>query len=210
MKTFNLVFFLVILHSLVNAQEKLLYGIQLGGILSTKHYVTTLTYPVLKSNDDFKLGYSINLIAQVRLSWLFSAQIEPGIVNTGSKFKFSNYKYSLTYITMPLNINLFDTNRIWPFAGTYFSYLISSKIINGTSSRNIYKATSNADFGLNAGIAWKITDKIRLNAKYFYGILNLNKIPFGVFADDMLFLPWSPTKAYNRGFSVNLIYFFVK
>jgi len=210
MKTFNLVFFLVILHSLVNAQEKLLYGIQLGGILSTKHYLTTLTFPVQRFNDDYKLGYSLNLITQVRLSRLFSAQIEPGIINTGSKLKFSNFKYSLTYITIPLNVNLFDTKRIWPFVGSYFSYLISSRLINGTSSSDYYKATSNADFGLNAGIACKITEKIRLNAKYFYGILNLNKIPFGVFADDMLFLPWSPTKAYNRGFSVNLIYFFVK
>lgn len=137
-------------------------------------------YSNLTSNKEYfnacspRIGYHFYTFFEDSFNERFAIRFEPGFVKRVSKEKYNKVSNTvLNYITMPilLNYSLFDNFSL--HVGSETSYRLkknsSSEIYN--DGANEKSNNKRIDIGLNAGIAYQLTNKINLNLRY-----NLNFI----------------------------------
>lgn len=201
---------LVVMGNIAFCQEYVKFGIIGGGDYTTKFHTSNFQDAFLHQTDNYKLGYVVGMSSEIGIIKNLSVLLEPELLKAGSSSGWIQEDYS--YLNFPLEVKLFGNKFLSPFAGGYFSYLVSNRIREesvGSNWNSVYASFTHYDFGLNIGVSAKISERIRLNVKYIYGLSDSNKrvIKHNVFETDDLMLI-IPRSDYNRGFVVYLTYFF--
>jgi len=192
------------------SQEFIRFGVLAGGDYTTKVNVSDLAYANYRHTDDSKVGYVIGLVSEIALIKNISVQIEPELLKAGSND--ASLIRDFTYINLPLELKFFGNKFLSPFIGGYYSYLTSFRVKGENTG---YKWVNQNDFathydmGLNLGMSFKISERIRLNAKFIFGLVNSNTISPS-FHGTLPAIYIIPHKDYNRGLSLYLNYFFLK
>ncbi|MGI9542036.1 MAG: porin family protein [Cyclobacteriaceae bacterium] len=136
---------------------------------------------------DNKVKPGIHLGAFLNFRIIDELYVQPELLYSlqGSHFKRSevslDYKEHLHYINLPILARYYLTENISVHAGPYFGVLISGKAKGnwyGTEiNQNIDQVRSlkSFDFGLVAGIAYQLANRLNIGARLNLGVLNLSK-----------------------------------
>jgi hypothetical protein len=207
-KILILLVLLVQLGNMASSQEYVKFGIIGGGDYTTKFHTSNYQDAFLHQTDNYKLGYAFGMASEIGIIKNLSVLLEPELLKAGSSNGWIQQNNS--YLNFPLEFKLFGNKFLSPFAGGYFSYLVSNRIreeSGGSNWNSVYATFTHYDFGLNFGVSIKISERIRLNVKYIYGLSDSNKRrPFN--NDTFTSMYVIPRNDYNRGFVVYLTYFF--
>lgn len=156
---------------------------------------------------NYKVGYQLGFIIEDQVNDNWGIRIEPGFVNRGSKITYLGSLEStvnLNYINAPILISYSPFEKFSILLGPEVGYRLSAKTtVGGTTNdtKSIYD--SNFDLGINAGISYRLIDKLDIGVRFNRGFVStISDIEFfnqiGIETDN--------TKLYNQGFSVLLTY----
>lgn len=193
----------------VFSQEFVRFGVLAGVDYTTKIHLYDSEFSEYNNSDNYKIGYVVGMTSEIGIIKNISVQIQPELLKAGSNNASLIREY--TYLNFPLELKFFSNKFISPFIGGYYSYLTSYRVKGedtGNKWYSDYDFATHYDMGLNFGLSFKISERIRLNAKYILGLINSNTISpsfHGIYFNDAV-----PHKDYNRGFCAYLTYFFIK
>jgi len=103
---------------------------------------------------------------------------------------------NLSYLTLPILIELRTTNKFYFQFGTELNYLVAAKIKDNTNEGSVLDKYNKFDISIAGGICYYISKKLGLETRYVFGLSQINQRP-DIFGSE-----------YNRTFQVNLIYLF--
>ena len=183
-------FFLLIQAKAQNAH----FGIKAGLNASS------LNYP---DNSDMqtKIGFNAGLLAHIHTSSkMWAIQPELYYSSEGAKSKSnSNESLNLGYLNLPVLIQYMFDNGFRLEAGPQVGFLMSAKSKVGNISTDLKNHMQSAVFSIPLGLGYLTTGGLGFDARYNFGISNINKSDMGpkehsnVFQFD-LFYQFSSTK----------------
>lgn len=138
-----------------------------------------------------KTGFHAGIMAEIGITEVFAIQPEllystQGVIQEGSFLDF-DFKSTtkLDYLNLPIMGKYYIIERFSIELGPQLGILLNSKSkyeMEGESEeQDNKKMTNNMDFGLNAGLSYKLDNGISFGARYNLGLSNIND---GENADD--------------------------
>ena len=191
MKNTFLILFLLLI-SQAYSQKKVNYGAKAGGIFSGFHTNT--------SANTSNFGFNLGAIANLELTKNLNLQSELLLSKKGGDIimgGIGSLNINLMYIDIPVNIQYSFLKKLSFDAGPQINFLINSKgkFYNSFDSSNQeveITDTNSIDFGVNGGLTYSINDKLKIQARYFYGLSKVFK----------------NNRYKNSAVSLSLLYFF--
>ncbi|GJM32202.1 MAG: hypothetical protein DHS20C18_12030 [Saprospiraceae bacterium] len=116
---------------------------------------------------------------------------------------------NLHYLVVPVTLQRQIIRPLWLQGGIEAGYLVASNSkskfndikVEDPNDKDLWKKL---DLALKAGLTWKVSDKIQLNADYQWGILNINQVVFTDINGDPI--EGDNPRSTNRVFSASLSY----
>tara|TARA_B100001142_G_scaffold292849_1_gene311977 strand:+ start:3023 stop:3631 length:609 start_codon:yes stop_codon:yes gene_type:complete len=131
-----------------------------------------------------KIGFLAGGYTSLKIKDKINIRFEIKYIEKGSKnprIKENNFaEISLSYIEIPISINLKQKENIGVEFGLYPAFLIDSEMNDFFSKINIDPAFIKYDFGIFAGINYKITEKMILNTQISNSIIPIRPHVSGV------------------------------
>lgn len=126
--------------------------------------------------DDSQTKLGVHLGAVVNYSFNDRFSVEPGVLFSmkGAKGD-GDYSVNLNYIEVPVNAIYTFPMGLMIHAGPYLGLLMSAKQKAGGAEADIKDFTQTIDFGLNAGVGYKLPMGLFARAQFGYGASNINK-----------------------------------
>lgn len=127
-------------------------------------------------NYNPRLGFYLGIVEEFYVTNEISIQPEILYSNQGGTDQDHNsVKYRLDYLSLPLMIKLYVSDKYSFHLGPQFSYNIYSKgsYIKNSEIINDFSEANKFDFGFNMGFGVEITDNMAVNARYHWGITEI-------------------------------------
>lgn len=155
----------------------------------------------------YKLGFQINAVVGYNINDKFGLRIEPGFANRGTILSYSGLpdsKININYIAIPILLKYSPIDKLSLLLGPEFSYRLTAKSTsdgNTTDLKSIYD--SKIDFGINAGLSYRLIDKLELGLRYNRGFIStISDLRFtDEFGNDK-----GKASLCNQGFTISLTY----
>ncbi|KAB1068350.1 PorT family protein [Tamlana haliotis] len=146
----------------LNAQN-IQYGIK-GGLNFANVYGDNT------ENIDMVTAFNFGAMAEIPFSEKFSFQ--PELLFSGAGFSIDEDVTALNYINLPLMGKYYITNRLSLEAGPQIGFLVSAK----HEDLDVKDAYNTVDFGLSAGLGYKLNNGLNFGVRYNYGLTDINNI----------------------------------
>lgn len=149
------------------------------------------------SDNEYKLGYHIGLLAHFHIADQFGLQPEAYYSVQGTSFKLNGDEIdlNLSYVNIPLNFQYMFDNGFRLQAGPQLGILASANLKNGSNSVDVKSDFKGIDLGLTVGMSYvKPSTGFGFDIRYNHGLTNINED--------------SGSEFFNRGFQVGLFYLF--
>jgi hypothetical protein len=168
MKKIFLVAVLFIATSATMQAQLLRFGVKAGVNFASQ---TGDYYPEQNLDKSGITSYHAGLVAEVKLLEKFSIQPELLYSTQGASYKnaFGEFKNELGYLTIPVMAKFYLTKSFSLELGPQASFLLSEK------NDFDVKDAETFDFGLNAGLGFKITESIFVQGRYGIGLTEASK-----------------------------------
>lgn len=154
--------------------QKFHYGFGAG-----VNYTSLVLNPTNFDNSEYKVGFQISAVVGYGFSDKFGIQLEPGFVKRGSKVSnlgSSSSNVNLNYITLPLLFQYSPFKNFSFLLGPECSYRLTANAITSGSSTDVaFLYDSKFDVGINAGITYKVYNKMLLGLRYNRGFISTIK-----------------------------------
>ncbi|PWU01582.1 MAG: PorT family protein [Bacteroidetes bacterium] len=156
-------------------------------------------YNLHNSNDakyDTRTGYHLGLLAHMHINNQWAIQPELVYSSQGAKFKNSGVetKLRLGYINLPIMVQYMFDNGFRIEGGPQIGFRTGAKEVTGETSIDIKSQTTAADFGLGLGVGYLTPSGFGIDARYNWGLTNINK--------------HNTMSSMNRGLQLGLFYQF--
>lgn len=134
--------------------------------------VSTLSGDGMKA----KAGFYAGAFANIPVAQDFSVQPEVLYSGMGAKDDYSSdTKLNLDYIAVPVMFQYNALPNLYLEAGPQFSFLVNSKLKNGSNSVDVKDYTKGFDFALGLGAGYYFTPNIGVNVRYVAGLTDIAK-----------------------------------
>ncbi|OCA72251.1 opacity protein [Chryseobacterium artocarpi] len=134
--------------------------------------VSTLSGDGMKA----KAGFYAGAFANIPVAQDFSVQPEVLYSGMGAKDDYnSDTKLNLDYIAVPVMFQYNALPNLYLEAGPQFSFLVNSKLKNGSNSVDVKDYTKGFDFALGLGAGYYFTPNIGVNVRYVAGLTDIAK-----------------------------------
>ena len=137
---------------------------------------SSLSYP---DNSDMqsKIGFNAGILAHIHTSSkMWAIQPELYYSSEGAKSKSnSNESLNLGYLNLPVLIQYMFDNGFRLEAGPQVGFLINAKSKVGNTSTDIKDNMQSAVFSIPVGVGYLTTGGLGFDARYNFGISNINK-----------------------------------
>jgi|GEM_PF-78281 len=145
------------------------------------------------TNPDLRFSGHLGVLAHVHLTRQFAVQPELLFSGQGARETISGTKYTiaLNYINLPILGQIMVGNGWRLETGPQFGTRVSAKLKEGGNSRDIGDGFKTFDFGWVFGVGYLTGSGFGVDARYNYGISNINDGSEGV---------------HNRVFAVGVFY----
>lgn len=186
-RTFLLAFSLMLVFTSTVFSQDLKFGFEAGFDVANAQMIykpdnfPKMFYPMIAFNVNGYIGY--------KSSGFWGLSAEPGYVQKGGRQKYTDgyLRYQLNYIQLPVLAELYITDKIFFSVGPEFGYMINAKVKSGQNSNGITDFY-NRRFELSgqAGINYRIYDKLDIGLRYNHGLMYIQKITLrNEFGDQM-------------------------
>ncbi|MBC5841109.1 PorT family protein [Flavobacterium sp. F-380] len=119
---------------------------------------------------DTVTAFNLGAVAEIPLSEKISFQ--PEILFSGQGYSFGNDIAALNYLNVPLMGKYYVTKGLSLEAGPQVGFLLSAKTDNA-DVKNLFKKI---DFGVNAGLGYKLENGLNFSARYNLGLSNISSV----------------------------------
>ncbi|MBK7560521.1 MAG: PorT family protein [Chitinophagaceae bacterium] len=149
-----------------------------------------------------KIGFNFGFLANIPVSEHFSIQPELLYSIQGAKIEDvdDRINYNLNYLNVPIMLQFTSDGGFYGELGPQIGFLMSAKAdgkIGGINfDEDIKDEIKGIDFGVAAGIGYKLPGGFGFNGRYIVGISNISDNPGGDIK--------------NRGFQIGVFYMFGK
>ncbi len=180
---------------LLNAKaQDVHFGIKAGLNASSLNY---------NNNSDMqtKIGFNAGFLAHIHTSnemWAFQPELYYSLEGDKSKSN-SNPSTDLGYLNLPVLVQYMFGNGFRIETGPQVGFLMNAKTKVGNNSTDIKNNLKSAVFSIPLGLGYVTTNGLGFDARYNFGISNINKSTYGgtvhsnVFQFD-IFYQFSSTK----------------
>lgn len=171
----KIIIFTATLFLLSNAKaQDVHFGIKAGLNASSLNY---------KNNSDMqtKIGFNAGLLAHIHTSsemWAIQPELYYSAEGAKSKSN-SNESLNLGYLNLPVLIQYMFDNGFRVEAGPQVGFLMSAKSKMGSTSTDVKNHMQSAVFSIPVGLGYLTTGGLGFDARYNFGISNINKSDFG-------------------------------
>ena len=152
------------------------FGFKAGVNVSDMNFNKGVPAPPSPVPSAWKTGITFGFLLHVPLINNLSLQPEYLYSNVNGEDKSTGIKYSLHYLGLPVLLKYQLSQKFALEAGPEVDLLISAKNKTGGTSSNITHDTEERNFGIDAGLEYKLIKSLSLNARYMQG---LNHIGIG-------------------------------
>lgn len=137
------------------------------------------------TGSNARLGFNAGLLAEFVINKKFIFQPEALYSVKGNKFQATELSsggtLSLNYISVPLLAGYRPSENTTIFLGPELNFLTAAKSKFGQDEFDLSKIYRKFDMGIDAGIAYNLSQQIGIEARYYYGFDDLVD---GVITDD--------------------------
>lgn len=119
---------------------------------------------------DTVTAFNLGAVAEIPLSEKISFQ--PEVLFSGQGYSFGNDIAALNYLNVPLMGKYYVTKGLSLEAGPQVGFLLSAKTDNA-DVKNLFKKV---DFGVNAGLGYKLENGLNFSARYNLGLSNISSV----------------------------------
>jgi hypothetical protein len=153
-----------------NAQIKAHFGIKAGMNASELHQKNV--------SSDTKIGFNAGVLAHIHSAGSqFAFQPEviyslEGAKNIGS----TKFQQDLHYVNVPLLAQYMFDNGFRIEAGPQIGFLVAAKVKDGAKNKDDFKSTA---ISLPVGLSYLTTSGLGFDARYSFGLTDLNKSDAG-------------------------------
>lgn len=121
-------------------------------------------------------SYAFSEKLALRTELLYSAK---GFQSSADSPLSSSYKLRMSYLSVPILMDYQPVNKLHILAGPSFSYRVLLTSEPSISSSNLEDIWNNSfDFGLAAGIEYRIGERLQLGIRYVYALSDASKITY--------------------------------
>lgn len=121
------------------------------------------------ANPETVTGLHYGVMAEIPLTEKFSFQ--PEALFSGQGFSLSSNTVALSYLNIPLMGKYYVTKGLSLEAGPQIGFLLSAK----QESVNVKDSYHSLDYGVNAGLGYKLDNGLNFGLRYNVGLANINK-----------------------------------
>ena len=195
MKKTALLFF-ISSFSLLKTNAQLNNGLTFGmNLCNVKSDIANGSSTLLGLNAGFFEQYSFNKRVFLNAELLYTVK-GYGVTSTlGGKTNISMY-----YISIPTLFGYYVSRKTAVLFGPEYNYLTKAKLQNSSTNSDATSDFEKFDFGLDLAIKYKLSKKISVDLRYYYG---LSKIDKPVYVNGQIF---SNPNVNNRVFQINIFY----
>lgn len=147
-----------------------------GGEVSNMNFNKGIPPPAVPVKAAWNAGITAGFSLQILLKNNFSIQTEYLYSQVNGEDKRTGIKYMLNYLSMPVLLKYQLSSKVAAEVGPQADLLITAKKKINEISSNITHDTEERNFGLAAGLDFKLIKDVSLNARYSHG---LNHIGIG-------------------------------
>lgn len=159
-----------------NAQQEVKYGPKAG-----------VNFATLSNTDNSKMltGFYVGAVAEIKFNDKFSVQPELVYSAQGVKQEFSetfmnvtmSYKNTIKvdYINIPILAKYYIVDGFSVEAGPQFGFLVKGESKSDEGKEDIKKNLKSFDFGIGAGLAYDLENGFFVNARYNFGLSDVDK-----------------------------------
>lgn len=128
-----------------------------------------------------KVGYYGGAYGRYHFTKTMAAQAEVLYSAQGAKIEdgSDDYNHNLNYITVPVMFQYHLPLGLYFETGPQISFLTKAELKDGDDKLDVKEATKKTDFAWVAGAGYKITEEIAVNARYNFGISDINDAEMG-------------------------------
>lgn len=119
---------------------------------------------------DTVTSFNFGALAEIPISEKISFQ--PEVLFSGQGFSFGDDTAALNYLNVPLMGKYYLTKGLSLEAGPQVGFLLSAKTDNA-DVKNLFKKV---DFGVNAGLGYKLENGLNFSARYNFGLSNISSV----------------------------------
>ncbi|MDE3183674.1 MAG: PorT family protein [Bacteroidota bacterium] len=135
------------------------------------------------NNSDMqtKIGFNAGLLAHIHTSskmWAFQPELYYSSEGAKSKSN-SNVSTDLGYLNLPVLVQYMFDNGFRIEAGPQVGFLMNAKTKVGNNSTDIKNNLKSAVFSIPLGLGYVTTNGLGFDARYNFGISNINKSTYG-------------------------------
>lgn len=128
---------------------------------------------------EMKIGYYGGAYGRYHFTSNIAAQAEILYSAQGAKDKEDDTKYNYSYINVPVVFQYHLPVGLYFETGPQVGFLTQAEWKNGDAKLDVKEGTKKIDFSWVAGAGFKITDELGVNARYNFGISDINDIEVG-------------------------------
>lgn len=171
----KLIIFAASLFLLSNAKaQDVHFGVKAGLNASSLNY---------NNNSDMqsKIGFNAGLLAHIHTSnemWAFQPELYYSLEGAKSKSN-SNTSTDLGYLNLPVLVQYMFGNGFRFEAGPQVGFLMNAKAKVDNNSTDIKNHLKSAVFSIPVGLGYLTTGGLGFDARYNFGISNINKPAYG-------------------------------
>lgn len=160
---------------LLDAEGRKRLDLVIGGLkfslnISNTNFNKGRPKPAIPVETSWKTGFSGGVFLNIPLISSLSLQQEYLYTYLRSELKSDKVEYHLSYISLPILLNLKIKSRVSVVVGPQVDVLIQAKHhFNGQSS-NIIHEVEERQIGVSAGASFKLSKSLHLGAKFIHGI----------------------------------------
>ena len=158
-------------------------------------------------NPKYKIGFQINAVFGYNISDKIGFRTEPGLVNRGailSSPNLSDSKIDINYLTIPVLVRFSPVEKFSILLGPELAYRLIAKSTTDDNTSDINSIyNSKIDFGINAGLLYRVFDKIDLGLRYNRGFISAIK---DLRTTDEYGNDKGKVRLFNKGFTFSITY----
>lgn len=133
--------------------------------------------------ENMRISYSIGAFAEFKVAEIFSIRPEVNYTTKGGKYETDflitkvTTDYGLRYIEIPIMAKV-NFGNIGVMAGPYYAMKLSEAVTHNNSISDLSKKiiqSSDDDYGLTGGLAFKISDAMGLDLRTNYGMKKISE-----------------------------------
>jgi len=166
----KIIFLLLLIGLPLNAQTKpfgLKGGLNLASMIASADGNS--------DSSDSKIGVNLGFFGEFKVSEKFA--IQPEILfnmqgaNESEQGQSGGFK--LNYISIPVMFKFYTSNKFSLELGPQFSFLTDSTVFLDQISASGSELFNSFDLNLGAGLNYEVSNKVFLNVRYMFGIINI-------------------------------------